>query len=170
MRPAFIRNRQRAHDDFVHLDDDSEIDRNVSVLVSYARWQREHETLRDRSGPLGIRIPSDLPATELGHDAGRFSVIAIELPAFTDGRVYTTARLLRHRYRYRGELRATGNVLRDQLQYLERCGFDAFELDGRHDPDNALSGFEDFSVKYQPAIDETEPLFRRVNRCFPKVG
>lgn len=168
MRPALIRNRQVVDDIFVKLDDDSVLDEGTSIIVSYPRWQRDRKRLSERVGPLGVQVPSALPVAALGPEAATFSVIAIEVPAFTDGRVYTTARLLRHRFRYRGELRATGNVLRDQLQYLERCGFDAFEIDPRHDAESALSGFADFSVKYQPAADEMEPLFRRADRPWPR--
>jgi uncharacterized protein (DUF934 family) len=85
----------------------------------------------------------------------------VSFPKFTDGRGFSTARLLRERYRYRGELRAVGDVLRDQLLFLARCGFDAFALRADQDPDAALAAFEDFTEAYQGGTDQPLPLFRR---------
>ncbi|MDQ3033046.1 MAG: DUF934 domain-containing protein [Myxococcota bacterium] len=154
-------------DPWVHLGDEDALPDGGDVIVPYARWQREREALSAREGRLGVRVPSDTRAAELGEHAASFAVIAIELPKYTDGRGYTIARLLRDRYGYRGEVRAVGNVLRDQLQLLERCGFDAFEIDPSKDAGRVLSGFSDFSVKYQPAADETQPLWRRHARPWP---
>ena len=85
----------------------------------------------------------------------------MNFPKFTDGRGYTTARLLRERYAYLGEIRAIGDVLRDQLQNLRRCGFDAFAVREGRDLEDALRGFADFSEHYQTAVTEPQPLFRR---------
>jgi len=89
------------------------------------------------------------------------SLVAIELPKFTDGRGYSLARLLRDRFGYQGELRAVGHVLRDQLLYLARCGFDTFVLAEGKSLDDGLAAFEDFSVTYQPAADHDQPIWRR---------
>jgi uncharacterized protein (DUF934 family) len=89
----------------------------------------------------------------------------VNFPKFTDGRGYSTGRLLRERYGYRGELRAIGDIFRDQLLYLSRCGFDAFVLRPGEDPQAALAAFGDFSEAYQAAVDRPLPLFRR--RFFP---
>jgi len=90
-----------------------------------------------------------------------FQVIALNFPSFTDGRHYSSARLLRERYGYKGEIRAIGDVLRDQLFYMRRCGFDAFAIRADRDPVDALEGLKDFSVTYQAAADDERPLFRR---------
>ena len=85
----------------------------------------------------------------------------MNFPKFTDGRGYTTARLLRERYAYRGEIRAIGDVLRDQLFSYQRVGFDAFALRADKDPVDALKAFEEFSEVYQASTDQPLPLFRR---------
>jgi uncharacterized protein (DUF934 family) len=88
-------------------------------------------------------------------------VIAVNFPKFTDGRGFSAARLLRERYGYQGELRAIGDVLRDQLQELERCGFDAFLLRADQDVQSALHAFADLSDQYQTSALQPLPLFRR---------
>ena len=90
----------------------------------------------------------------------RIALVAIRFPAFTDGRGYSTARLLRQRHGWTGELRAVGDVLRDQMFYLARCGFDTFDLKDGESVAEALAGFGDFSEAYQSAADRG-PLFRR---------
>ena len=88
-------------------------------------------------------------------------MIAVNFPQFTDGRGYSTARLLRERYGWKGEMRAIGDIQRDQLYYLSRCGFDSFLLNEGFDPQEALTAFNDFSEAYQTAVDQPVPLFRR---------
>jgi uncharacterized protein (DUF934 family) len=130
-------------------------------IVPLALW-REHATaLKARDGGLGIWLDADEEAEDIGDDVDSFQVIALNFPAFTDGRNYSNARLLRDRYGFKGELRAIGDVLRDQLFYLHRCGFDAFAVRPDKDPYEALEGLKDFSVTYQAASDEPRPLFRR---------
>lgn len=165
-----VRDRAVVDDAFVEIaGEDEPIPEGADVIVPWARWRREREALVARgSGKIGVRVPSDARAEEIAEDAARFAVIAIELPKFTDGRAYTIARLLRERHGYRGELRAVGNVLRDQLQYLARCGFDAFAIDPSKDPARAIAGLDDFSVRYQPAADERLPLWRRHARGWPR--
>src|SRR5690606_12426030 len=98
---------------------------------------------------------------EIAEDLQHFQVVALNFPAFTDGRHYSSARLLRERYGYKGEVRAIGDVLRDQLFLMRRCGFDAFAVRPDRDPYDALLGLKDFSVTYQAASDDPRPLFRR---------
>ena len=90
--------------------------------------------------------PADDPASVSLEGVAR---VEVNFPKFGDGRGYSIARLLRERHGYRGELRAVGQVARDNLHFLERCGFDAFLLRDGEDPHEALRGFEDFSVSYQ---------------------
>lgn len=102
----------------------------------------------------------------LGQDIlARATCIVLELPTFADGRAYTQARLLRERCGYRGRLRIRGEVLRDQLFYLRRCGFDEFELGEGETAKNFQAGWDDFSVRYQPAADVSDALFRSVQRA-----
>ena len=132
-----------------------------SIAVPLATWKDRRAELLARREPVGVWLkPEDDPAG-LGADVHALSLIAIQFPKFTDGRGYSSAVLLRHRLGYRGELRAFGDVGRDQLLYLRRCGFDAFRLPAHRDPQAALSAFEDFSVRYQGSADDPLPLFRR---------
>ena len=131
------------------------------VIVPLALWKERREDLLARHDPLGVWLkPEDDPA-EISADLARFAVVAIHFPKLGDGRGYSAAVLLRTRYGYRGELRAFGDLTRDQLLPLVRCGFDAFRLGDRHDPDKALAAFDELKVRYQGAVDDAVPLFRR---------
>ena len=102
--------------------------------------------------------PADDPASVSLEGVTR---VEVNFPKFADGRGYSTARLLRERYGYRGELRAVGQITRDLLFFMESCGFDAFELRAGEDPHEALAAFEDFSESYQASVARPQPLFRR---------
>jgi uncharacterized protein (DUF934 family) len=112
------------------------------------------------SPPDLVLEPADDPAMLAGA-AGLAGVIAVNFPRFGDGRGYSIARLLRERYGYKGELRAVGEVARDHLQAMSRCGFDAFQLREGEDPLEALAAFDDFSDSYQATVAQPQPLFRR---------
>jgi uncharacterized protein (DUF934 family) len=130
------------------------------LLVPLRLWRAQHQALVRRADAIGVWLePSDDPA-DLAAVGALPPVIAVHFPAFTDGRGYSTARLLRERYAFRGELRAIGDVLRDQLFELARCGFDAFALRPDQDAQAALRAFADFSEAYQAASDRG-PLFAR---------
>jgi uncharacterized protein (DUF934 family) len=120
-------------------------------LVPLDRWNGEPEVL------LG---PADDPAALAGRLDG-VTVIAVEFPQFTDGRGYSIGRLLRERYGYKGELRAVGEVLRDTLFYLTRCGFDSFALAKGVNLEAVLESLSDFSEGYQASVERPQPLFRR---------
>jgi uncharacterized protein (DUF934 family) len=104
--------------------------------------------------------PADDPATVAGWLAG-VARVEVDFPKFGDGRGFSIGRLLRERHGYKGELRAVGHITRDHLPFLERCGFDAFELRDGEDPVEALASFEVFSDSYQGTVVEAKPLFRR---------
>lgn len=145
-----IRNQKIVTDAWQHLADDAAVPAEGDVTVSLARWTSEREALAARTGQTGVRLrPADEPDALVG-DLEALPLIAIEFPKFTDGRGYTTARLLRERHGYQGELRAIGHVLRDQLFYMHRVGFDAFELAPGKSLTDALEAFSEFSVTYQP--------------------
>lgn len=91
----------------------------------------------------------------------QLKIIAVDFPSFRDGRGYSIATLLRTRYKWRGELRAIGDVLRDQLNYMRRCGFDAFAVRADKDIGDAVKSFTHYSIRYQGSVDEPLPLFRR---------
>ena len=131
------------------------------VIVPYAFWLENRAALSGRDAPLGVCIDGDVGTEQVAEHLDCFELIALDFPVFTDGRSYSHARLLRERYGYRGELRAVGDVLRDQLFFMKRCGIDSFTLREDQDADAALDAFEDFSVRYQGAVDDPVPLYRR---------
>lgn len=149
---------REVEDAWTAVADDAELP-DGAVIVSLARLLRDREALRGRW--IGVRVSGDTPVEQLAPELEGIGLVVIELPKFTDGRAYSLARLLRDRYGYTGELRAKGDVLRDQLFYLARCGFTQFELAPGRDVADALSAFADFSVTYQPAADHDEPIWRR---------
>jgi uncharacterized protein (DUF934 family) len=117
--------------------------------------------LARNSGRLGIVIAPGEAVEDIGEDAKRFSLIMVQFPVFRDGRGFTSARLLRERYGYGGELRAVGEVLEDQIFFMLRCGFDAFEIIGS-DPEAAFArAAKTFSAAYQAASDDLAPVSAR---------
>ena len=130
------------------------------VIVPLSVWLAQRATLAERD-LLGVWIDSDEEVELLAADLPRFGVIGINFPSFRDGRGYSTARLLRDRYGYEGELRAIGDVLQDQLFYMRRCGIDAFALREDRCMEKALASLQVFSEYYQAATDQPLPLFRR---------
>lgn len=133
------------------------------LIIPLARWQADRSALIARRSPLGVRLASDQSPELIGKELNFFQLFALDFPAFTDGRAYSYARLLREHYGYSGEIRAVGNVLRDQLMFMRRCGFDAFEIpaasaDARAQFQAALS---EIDVWYQSAPDAETPAFRR---------
>ncbi len=133
------------------------------VIVPLKVWQAQRDKLAQRAD-LGVWLNSDERAEELQDDLAKFAVIAVNFPKFADGRGYSIAYHLRVRLGYRGDLRAIGDVLRDQLFYMQRAGFDAFVPRADKDIHDALKGLSDFSLSYQASADEAQPLFRRVQR------
>ncbi|WP_092437768.1 DUF934 domain-containing protein [Collimonas sp. OK607] len=133
------------------------------VIVPFSVWQAQRAQLQDRA-EIGVWLSSDAPADSVKEDLAHFAVIGVDFPKFTDGRGYSIAYNLRTRLGYNGELRAIGDVLRDQLFYMQRVGFDAFAVRADKDINDALKGLTDFSEKYQTSWDEKTPLFRRVQR------
>ncbi|HEX7025873.1 MAG TPA: DUF934 domain-containing protein, partial [Gammaproteobacteria bacterium] len=104
-------------------------------------------------GQLGVTIGGGVSVDEIIDDLSHFDLVAVRFPEFRDGRGYSYARLLRERYGFKGEIRAVGNVLRDQLFYMERCGINAFEVQEDRDINDALKAFYELTVRYQPAVD-----------------
>jgi len=134
-----------------------------NYLVPLPVWNCQWETLRGRK-ELGLWLGGFERIEDIPDDVRRFPVIAVDFHKFTDGRGYTLAYRLRTQYGYRGELRAMGDILQDQLFYLRRVGFDSFALRADQDIQQALTRFDTFSVCYQASADIREPLFRRVER------
>ena len=141
-------------DPWLFVQDEEPLPEAGAVIVTLARWQANRDQLAARPTPLGLRLKSDQPPSLVAGDVERFDIIALEFPKFTNGRAYSSARLLRERYGFRGELRAVGNVLRDQLAFMRRCGFDSYEIPPQADAAAWLTSLGGISVVYQPATDE----------------
>ena len=174
--PKLIKNGRIVSDDrrVLALDEDEMAADAVvpagQVLVPLDVWHAHRAQLLDRAehGEVGVWLAGDDDLDALADDVARLKVIAVEFPKFTDGRGYSIAALLRTRYGYTGELRAIGDVLRDQFNYLTRCGFDVLQpREGRYTDaqlEAAVASIADFTQPYQASVVHPQPLFRRVAR------
>lgn len=153
-----IRTTGVVEDPWRFVADEEPLPETGAVIVTLKRFQANRDQLLARATPLGLRLKSDQAPSLIAGDIERFDVIALEFPKFTDGRAYSAARLLRERYGFRGELRAVGNVLRDQLAYMRRCGFDSYEVKEGIDTAAWTAALGGLSVVYQPATDAATPV------------
>ena len=158
-----VKNGNIATDAFVHVADDAPIPGDGAILVSAARFLEDPEALLRRVGRTGVIWPNNRDVDDLVPYLERLAVIGLVFPTFRDGRAYTQARLLRERYDFRAELRATGQVLRDQFVFMSRAGFDAFEVKKDADADAFAETMKRYSVFYQPTGDgRVTALHRRM--------
>lgn len=161
--PNLIRERALVADDpWLHLADEDPVPAEGDITVSWQLWQEEKDQFGTRNGRLGVRLDGDFPVEELD-TLLKLPLIVLHFPAFKDGRCYSHARLLRVRHDYDGEIRATGDVLRDQVAYMERCGINAFEIRKDRAAEDALRAFDEFSVDYQGRSNRAFPLQARRN-------
>ncbi|MEQ9608872.1 MAG: DUF934 domain-containing protein [Kiloniellaceae bacterium] len=137
-------------DDWRPLADDADATPGDKVIVTLDQWRERRERLRGHNGRLGLRLKSDQAPAEIADDLALFDLIALEFPRFGDGRPYSSARLLRERYGFTGELRAVGNVLRDQFLLMLRCGFDAFEVKDEKAVEAWHEATSEIAFTYQP--------------------
>ncbi len=156
-----IRNERFVTDSWRHLADDEGVPDAPRLTVSYARWVEQKERLASLPAALGVRLPNDVSPTKLAGDLARLTLIVLNFPKFTDGRAYSQARLLRARLGFTGELRAEGDVLRDQLLFMRRCGFDTFVVGERALAEDWLAAFREIDVFYQPAEDHEMSVLKR---------
>jgi len=129
------------------------------IIVPQPYWQANREALLAR-GNVAVWLASDQAPALIADDLAQLPLVAIDFPLFTDGRGFSYGRALREHHGYKGEVRAIGQFLRDQLYYLSRCGFDAFAIETA-DPQAAIESLYDFSDSYQAAMDQPQPRFRR---------
>jgi uncharacterized protein (DUF934 family) len=156
-----VKNLKIVDDPYLRVLDDAAIADDAAVLVPAARLTADAGELTQRSGRTGVLWPNDRNVAELVPYLDRLELIALSFPNFKDGRAYSQARLLRGRYGFRGELRATGQVLRDQFLFLLRAGFDAFEVIKPADADAFAETTRRYSGFYQPAGDGRGPVSRK---------
>ncbi|MEQ8956135.1 MAG: DUF934 domain-containing protein [Porticoccaceae bacterium] len=160
--PKIIRDAAVIEDSWevVELETDAPLPEG-QILVSLDYWNANQASLADTAGRVGLVLePTETPDLIEG-DINSIPVIAVKFPIFADGRGFSIGRLLRERYGFEGELRAVGSPIRDQLTYLRRVGFNAFQLAEHYNPEEALASLQDFSDSYQVAVDQPSPLFRR---------
>lgn len=157
MKTMLLRNGAIIPDRFVSVTGTDDWPAHGAIIVSLEQWQASAATLIARQEPLGIRLRSEQNPAVIAGDLGHFDVIALEFPVFRDGRAYSSARLLRERWGYERELRAVGDVLLEQLHFMQRVGFDVFEIAS----DDPLRDWEiaarEFSVWYQATGDGRAP-------------
>ncbi len=161
--PKIIKNHEVVDDQWQLLPADATLEQALSSnqpIVPNVLWQAHKNELSALS-QLGIWLDTDELVEDIAADLASFALVALNFPVFTDGRQFSNARLLRERYSFTGEVRAVGDVLRDQLLMMKRCGFDAFAVRSDRDPHDALQALEEFSVYYQAAWDNPLPLYRR---------
>jgi uncharacterized protein (DUF934 family) len=160
-----VKNGKISGDAFVHVADDAEIPGDGAVLISAARFLADADALSRRLGKTGVIWPNNRDVDDLVRYLNRLAVVALVFPTFRDGRAYSQARLLRERHNYRGELRATGQVLRDQFVFMLRAGFDAFEVKKDSDAEAYVNTVKRYSVFYQPTGDgRVTALHRRMQQ------
>lgn len=159
---VLLKDGQNSNDTWQHLNDDDTLP-SGPIIVSVTRWHRDRASLAARNMPLGLQLDAGAEPAKLADDLHRFSVICLQFDSFTDGRPYSQACLLRERYGYRGELRARGNILRDQFDFMRRYGIDALEITKEADALAWQDAVAEIDIYYQPTGDTrpTIAMYRR---------
>jgi uncharacterized protein (DUF934 family) len=162
-----VRSGRIVEDQYVRIADDAPVPEGGAVIVSSARFLADAEALTRRLEAVGVLWPNNRPIAELAPYLSRIALVALAFPGFRDGRAYSQARILRERYGFAGELRATGQVLRDQFLLLMRAGFDSFVVSKDADAAAFADSIRRFDVFYQPTGDgRATALRRRIGRPF----
>lgn len=164
--PKLIKNARFVDNPWLVIDRESDLQDCLSasadhLIVPLALWQAHRDELLDSGRTIAVWLDSDEDPEDLAEDLARLPMVALNFPVFKDGRAFSSAVILRQRYGYQGEIRAIGEVLRDQLFYMKRCGFDAFDVSDQVADEDALSAFADFTTTYASTVEEPMPLFRR---------
>ena len=146
-----IKDQQIIDDNWSYVADDTEL-KDGDISVSLARWKKDKQQMLQSTGKIGVRIGPADSVEDIAADLKDIALIELDFPAFADGRIFSHAWLLRGRYNYQGEIRATGHFMPDQVFYLSRVGVNAFSLEKTEDLSAALSALDDFSVNYQKSI------------------
>ncbi len=159
----YIKDRKPQDDSWTPYTGLEEVDNLPSgdIYIPLEEWQTKREELLQRNSKLGVILENTDDISQLEDDLDRLDLIVLQFPKMADGRAYSQARLLRERYGYEGEIRAVGDVLQDQVFYMQRCGFNAFELRGDQDVSSVIAAFDEMTVTYQPSADEAMPIWRR---------
>jgi len=158
-----IEDGRPAEDSWTSVPDGEPVPGDIPAIISFERWQAERDSFAGRNTKLGVRLKSGTLAPAVAADLDRFALIAVEFPKFRDGRGFSTARELRERYGYEGEIRAVGHVLADQYLFLKRTGFTSVEASEGTNLESWAKALSEVSVVYQPsqAKDDPTPLINR---------
>lgn len=148
-----------AEDPFVLVGDDAEVPASGDIVVTLARFQSEGDGLLAAGRRVGVRLQPSEEVESLAYDLPRLAVVELAFPKFRDGRPYSAARVLRERLGYGGQVRAVGEVLREQAQFMLRCGFDAFVPADGSDPADWLAATRRYRHVYQRGVDHRPPIY-----------
>ncbi|OUS23618.1 hypothetical protein A9Q99_26585 [Gammaproteobacteria bacterium 45_16_T64] len=163
--PKIIKGREVIEDQWVLVAEPSEelqtIEDDIHIIVPLSYWTDNKTAILARTGKAGIQVSGADELDSFSEDLDDIDVIAIDFPKFGDGRGYSMARLLRERHGYTSEIRATGDVLRDQLSFMERCGFDAYALRADRNMEDAIKSFSALTIAYQSDVVEPRPIYAR---------
>lgn len=158
---ALLINQTVADDKWLRVDAETLAQHSAdAVIVPFELFEAELESLLASDQPLGVQINGDQNFELVLENIQRLSLVVLEFPAFTDGRGFSFARILR-RNGFEGEIRATGDVGQDRLGYMTRCGINAFEIDDERFKPEFAAAFEEITVHYQGSADDERPIFRR---------
>lgn len=156
-----LKSGQIVQDTWLNIDDEQTVPANGDVIVSLERWLSEIDTLKSRDGKTGLRLKNNQSPAQVADDLDAFDLIVLEFPKYTDGRAYSSARLLRDRYGFKGEVRASGDVLIDQFGMMQRCGFNTYEVPGEADVSDWQAAEKRISSHYQPAADGVQAIWAK---------
>jgi uncharacterized protein (DUF934 family) len=162
-----IKNRRLVEDDWRLIEDDGAPATGARVIVPLRRWREARAALLAQAGAVGVLLPNTEDVEAIWTEIADRPLLALQFPVFGDGRALTQAVVLRRRLGYAGELRAVGDILRDQVFGLHRCGFDAIVPRSDQDLDDCLRAFGEFSVVYQPAADGAETVWQKRRSATP---
>ena len=152
-------------DSFTRFADEDTLPASGDVLVSLDRFEADKEALFARDGALGVWLKSSESPASIAADLDQIGLVALDFPVFSDGRSYSSARLLRERYGYKGEVRAIGDVLCEQLSFMLRSGFGSFEMQSPDALDELNTVVREVRVVYQPTADgQATAIDRRLAR------
>ncbi len=153
-----IKDGRIVEDDWVAVADGEPVPTDRPAIVTFERWQAERASFDGRNAALGVRVKSGTLAPAIAPDLNRFALVAIEFPKFRDGRGFSTARELRERFGYEGEIRAVGHVIPDQYRFLLRTGFTSAEAPENTNPESWARALTEITVAFQPSLDDPQPL------------
>jgi uncharacterized protein (DUF934 family) len=146
-------------DSFVFVPDEEPIPAAGDVVVTLARLSSEGDALLSSGRRVGVRLQPSEQVEDLAYDLAGLAVVQLAFAKFRDGRPYSSAVVLRERLKYQGEIRAVGDVLREQAMQMVRCGFDAFEPADGSTPEQWLAAAHRYRHVYQRAADERQPIY-----------